>query len=136
MRARGPRSHRPRHGGPIVSTEAPLLPPLPLNGDKNLGLVQFCGAEMQAYATEAIRPYVEALRDLLPYAEACIGPTWRANPPSDSVIVAAKALISSARQAEGRSIERAIQWILNNYQDHNVASLCDGVRAAFQSEQP
>lgn len=37
-----------------------------------------------------------ALRDVLPYAEACIGATHRANPPSDSVITAAKAAIAKA----------------------------------------
>ena len=40
------------------------------------------------------------LEDLLPYAEACIGPTGRLNPPGDSVITAAHAAIA-AIQREG-----------------------------------
>lgn len=39
---------------------------------------------------------LQALIDVLPYAEACIGPTWRANPPSDSVITAARTAIAKA----------------------------------------
>jgi hypothetical protein len=35
------------------------------------------------------------LEDLLPYAEACIGSTWIRNPPSDSVITAAKSALAA-----------------------------------------
>lgn len=43
---------------------------------------------------------IAALKDVLPYAEACVGPTWRANPPSDSVITAARKVISKALGSE------------------------------------
>lgn len=39
----------------------------------------------------------EAVRDLLPYAEAAIGPSWRANPPSDSVITKARQALQEPR---------------------------------------
>lgn len=41
---------------------------------------------------------VAAMRDLLPYAEACIGPTHRTNPPYDSVLTAARAIIAKAQR--------------------------------------
>ena len=35
--------------------------------------------------------------------------------------------------AQARIVERCIEFIRNNYQDHNIASLCDTMRAALAS---
>ena len=49
-------------------------------------------AERDALQSENAR-LREALADVLPYAEASIGPSWRANPPADSVITKARAAL-------------------------------------------
>ena len=36
-------------------------------------------------------------------------------------------LVRAEAQAEER--EAVIEWVRNNYQDHNIASLCDAIRA-------
>lgn len=36
---------------------------------------------------------------------------------------------SQSGSAGEAAIERAIDWIRNNYQEHSIASLCDGLRA-------
>ena len=43
---------------------------------------------------DRIEELQEALRELLPYAEACIGPSWRASPPVDSVITNARYVLA------------------------------------------
>lgn len=45
------------------------------------------------------------------------------------------AILHSTEGAEER-FERAIQWLRDNYQDHNIASLCDGLRAVYGSVAP
>lgn len=57
-------------------------------GDELLANAHLIKASPRLYA---------ALRDVLPYAEACIGPTWRATPPHDSVIAEARAALAAAR---------------------------------------
>lgn len=47
---------------------------------------------------EQRRELAQALRDVLPYAEAAIGPAWRANPPADSVLSFAKLALSRAER--------------------------------------
>lgn len=51
-------------------------------------------SEANARLIAAAPDLYEALRDILPYARACIGATWLANPPHDSVIVAAEAALA------------------------------------------
>lgn len=53
-------------------------------------------ADANARLIAAAPELYEALRDVLPYARACIGSTWLANPPQDSVIVAAEAALAKA----------------------------------------
>jgi hypothetical protein len=45
------------------------------------------------------------------------------------------AILHSTEGAEER-FERAIQWLRDNYQDHNIASLCDGLLIAYGYSSP
>ena len=42
-------------------------------------------------------------------------------------------LVRAEAQAEER--EAVIEWVRNNYQDHNIASLCDAIRARSKDEK-
>lgn len=88
--------------------KAQQLPPLPEPEGRvpDFGEV-YQASHMQAYATEAIRPYVEALRDLLGWFP---GPAaWNTELPTKSA-ERARALLSSSpasRQTEGATPEPA-----------------------------